>query len=236
MAPATPQYPIGQLPKHRVTFTRPFLMTGVDYCGPFYIKEKKHRNTKKIKTYAAIFVCFSTKAVHVELVSDLTSEAFLAALKRFFARRGKCSDIYSDNATTFTGANRELEQIHTLLTIEKNTQIHNYLGTNSIQWHFIPPRAPNFGGLWEAAVKSFKHHLLRIMGNTLFTYEELSTCLIEIEAILNSRPLTPLSTDPNDLNPLTPGHFLIGDSLTSTPECDLTVLKAGRLSSWQHIQ
>ncbi|XP_043262434.1 uncharacterized protein LOC122403144 [Colletes gigas] len=74
------------------------------------------------------------------------------------------------------------------------------------------------------------------MGNNLFTFEELSTCLIEIEAILNSRPLTPLSSDPNDLTPLTPGHFLIGDSITSTPVCDLTSLKAGRLSSWQQVQ
>ncbi|XP_076638833.1 uncharacterized protein LOC143350692 [Colletes latitarsis] len=236
MEPAIPRYPMGQLPGNRVRFIRPFLVAGVDYCGPLYIKEKKHRNTKKLKTYVAIFVCFSTKAVHIELVSDLTSDAFLAALKRFFARRGKCTDIYSDNATTFTGADRELKAIHKTLNVETNNNIHKYLANNGINWHFIPPRAPHFGGLWEAAVKSCKRHLIRLIGNNLFTFEELSTCLIEIEAILNSRPLTPLSSDPNDLTPLTPGHFLIGDSITSTSVCDLTSLKAGRLSSWQQVQ
>jgi hypothetical protein len=102
-----PQYPMGQLPLNRVKFERPFLVVGIDYCGPLYIKEKKHRNTKRLKTYAALFVRFSTQAVHVELVSDLTPEAFLAALRRFFARCGKCTDIYSDNASTFTGANNK---------------------------------------------------------------------------------------------------------------------------------
>ncbi|XP_076629121.1 uncharacterized protein LOC143345645 [Colletes latitarsis] len=231
---AVPQYPLGQLPKNRIIFTRPFLVAGVDYCGPFHIKKKKLRNTKTIKTYTAIFVCFSTKAVHIELVSDLTSDAFLAALKRSIARRGKCSDIYSDNTTTFAGAKNELDR--TINTVTTDKQCHQFLTTNEIQWHFIPPRAPHFGRLWEAAVKSCKYHLIRTMGTRLFTFEELATCLIQIEAILNFRPLTPLSPDPNDLTPLTPGHFLIGDSLTSTPECDLTELKAGRLASWQHVQ
>ncbi|XP_076678236.1 uncharacterized protein LOC143374185 [Andrena cerasifolii] len=232
-----PQYPIGQLPRDRVVLNRPFLVTGVDYCGPFLIKEKKLRNTKKVKTYVAVFVCFSTKAVHLELVSDMTSDAFLAALKRFFARRGKCTDLYSDNGTNFIGASRELQRIHNAILVQDpKDHFQKYLSEQNVRWHFIPPRAPHFGGLWEAAVRSMKHHLMRIVGNAVLTFEGFTTCLAEIEAILNSRPLTPLSSDPNDLSPLTPGHFLIGDSLTSTPECDLTSVKTGRLSSWQHIQ
>lgn len=235
--PKIPAYLMGNLPHDRVRVNRPFLVTGIDYCGPFFIKEKRFRNTKRLKTYVAIFVCFSTKAVHIELVGDLTTEAFLAALKRFFARRGKSTNLYSDNATNFVGADRELTKTLNTMLSENNSQlIHNYLANQGIQWHFIPPRAPHFGGLWEAAVKSFKHHLVRVVGNTLFTFEELLTCLNEIEAILNSRPMIPLSSDPNDLVALTPGHFLIGDSLTSTPECDLSHVKVGRLTSWQQIQ
>ncbi|CAK9816560.1 hypothetical protein ANTQUA_LOCUS9005 [Anthophora quadrimaculata] len=237
LKPISLDYPMGQFPKNRVTVNRPFLIAGVDYCGPIHIKERKHRNLKKIKVYIAVFVCFSTKAVHIELVSDLTSDAFLAALRRFFARRGKSSDIYSDNATNFLGADRELrETLRTILAETQDSPIHNYLLSQNTRWHFIPPRSPHFGGLWEAAVKSLKHHLNRIVRNTLLTFEELNTHLTEIEAILNSRPLTQLSSDPNDLTPLTPGHFLIGDSLTSTPEYDFTSSKVGRLSSWQHLQ
>ncbi len=86
----------------------------------------------------AIFVCFVTKAVHIEIVSDMTSDAFLAAFRRFTARRGPCANIYSDNGTTFIGANRFLQ--------EKSAM-------QGTKWHFIPPTAANFGGLWESAVK-----------------------------------------------------------------------------------
>lgn len=107
---------------------------------------------------------------------------------------------------------------------------------DQINWHFIPPRSPHFGGLWEAAVKSTKHHLRRVMGNSIFTYEQLYTLLVQIESILNSRPLTPLSNDPNDYSILTPGHFLIGDNLTDIPENDITNIQRNRLTHWQHIE
>ena len=105
------QYLMGNLPRDRVTQSRPFLNTGVDYCGPFYIKEKKFRNRSKVKVYCAIFVCFATKDCHIELVTDLTTDTFLAALRRFFARRGKCLNLYSHNATNFVGANKEIKAL-----------------------------------------------------------------------------------------------------------------------------
>jgi hypothetical protein len=104
-----------------------------------------------------------------------------------------------------------------------------------IQWNFIPPRAPNFGGLWEAAVKSTKFHLIKILGSALLTCDEMNTCLSQIESILNSRPLTPLSTDPNDLQPLTPSHFLIGEPLTCFPQENQTNLRQNRLSRYQLV-
>ncbi|XP_076660789.1 uncharacterized protein LOC143364215 [Halictus rubicundus] len=218
----------------RVTETRPFTNIGVDYCGPFFIKERKFRNRAKIKVYVAVFICFSTKAIHLEVVSDMTTEAFVAALKRFIARRGICKNIYSDNGTNFVGANNDLTELSRVLREDK--RVRRFLEDKEISWHFMPALSPHFGGLWEAAVKSFKHHLKRVVGDELFTYEQFATFVTEIEAILNSRPLTPLSSDPNDPQALTPGHFLIGSAMTSLPEVNFNETSSNRLSKWQHIQ
>ncbi|XP_068987608.1 uncharacterized protein [Bombus flavifrons] len=228
---------MGDLPAARITESRPFTNVGIDYCGPFYIKERKDRNRRKIKTYVAIFVCLAVKAVHIELVSDLTSEAFIAALRRFIARRGFCATIYSDNGTNFVGANNELRELRNPLQADDHkVKVQSFLADRRIEWRFIPPNSSHFGGLWEAAVKSFKRHLRRVAGNELLTFENFNKLIIEIESILNSRPLTPISSDPNDLLVLTPGHFLIGDSLTSIRERDFRDTPTNRLSSWQHIQ
>jgi hypothetical protein len=104
---------MGNLPSIRVTPSMPFSHCGVDYAGPILIKEGNRRSKKTIKSYIALFKCFATKAVHIEIVTDATCEAFLAALKRFMARRGKVSSIHSDNATYFTAANRELTKLFT---------------------------------------------------------------------------------------------------------------------------
>lgn len=182
-------------------------------------------------------MCLTTRAVHIELVGDLTTASFLGALRRFFARRGKSKVIYSDNATNFLGADGELKALHSLLNSnEHNDKVKEYLANESIEWKFIPARTPHFGGIWEAAVKSLKHHMRRTIGETLFTYEELSTYMCEIEAVLNSRPLTPMSSDPNDLRPLTPGHFIIGKPLSTIPTENLSNVSTNRLSTWQHIQ
>ena len=197
---------MGELPKNRTIFKRAFLQTGVDFCGPFCIKEKKFQNRNKIKIYACIFVCFATKAVHIEIVSDLTSEAFLACLSRSFSRRRKSSVMYRDNATNFVGEKNELAKISEFSRSHKlNSIISRMLANHHINWYFIPPRSPHFGGLWEAAVKSFKYHLVRVIGNQLLTYGQFTTLATEIEAILNSRPLTPLPSDPNDLAALSRG-------------------------------
>ncbi|XP_076660487.1 uncharacterized protein LOC143363840 [Halictus rubicundus] len=161
----------------------------------------------------------------------------LPALRRFFSRRGRASDIYSDNATNFVGANKEIRELYSFLSDKTNNQaIVESLANQSITWHFIPPRSPHFGGIWEAAVKSLKHHLVRVMGEALLSFEGLLTLTAQIEAVLNSRPLTPISSDPNDLTAITPGHFLIGESLINMPDHDYAQVPDGRLSSWQHIQ
>jgi len=172
--PIASQALMADLPKQRVTISRPFTNTGVDYAGPIHIKESKRRNARMLKAYISVFVCFATKAVHLEIVSDLTSEAFLAALKRFMSRRGRPACIYSDNGTTFVGANKQIKEMYELVNSDQlRATVRQFAHQNEIVWSFIPPHAPHFGGLWEAAVKSAKNHMYRVIGNTNLTFEEM---------------------------------------------------------------
>ncbi|KAJ3666390.1 hypothetical protein Zmor_001833 [Zophobas morio] len=228
---------MGDLPTQRLEPLRPFLRSGIDYTGPVLIKTGPKRSTRTSKAYIALFICFTTKAIHIELVSDLSSEAFLAALNRFISRRGNVLDLFSDNGTNFIGANRYLKELGQFL--KSNTFYENVvkqLRLKNTQWHFIPPRSPHMGGLWEAGVKTLKGHLRRVCGNSSLTFEELYTLLTRIEACVNSRPLSPLSNDPKDFIPLTPGHFLIGEPLTAPIERDLQAIKIPRLTRWQRLE
>ena len=232
--PILSQYLMGNLPSIRTTLSRPFLNVGIDYCGPFLVKEKKYRNRNTIKAYVAVFVCMAIKAIHLEVVEDLSTEGFLAALRRFIARRGTPKSIHCDNGTNFQGAKNELRELYELLSNENHQNSVNHFALNNcIEFHFIPPSSPHFGGLWEASVKNFKMHLKRVAGNSVLTFIEFYTMIVEIESVLNSRPLTAISNDPNDLLALTPGHFLINDSLTNIPAQNFSSLPKNRLSAWQ---
>lgn len=117
-----------------------------------------------------------------------------------------------------------------------NKDISNMLSSENITWKFLPPRGPNFGGLWESGVKSFKYHLKRVVGPARLTLEEFLTIITQIEGILNSRPLSPLPTDTDNFQVLTPGHFLIGKPINSLPEPNLTEKRDNLLNRWQRIQ
>ncbi|XP_011157569.1 uncharacterized protein LOC105194384 [Solenopsis invicta] len=160
-------------------------------------------------------------------------EAFLAAFKRFVSRRGIPSDVYSDNGTNFQGADRELAT--TFRNITGNPDFGSLLASDGTSWHFIPPAALHFGGIWEAGVKSMKHHLRRIVGkHTLI--KEFGILLCEIEACLNSRPILAMTSDPEDFATLTPGHFLIGAPLLTVPEALVIDLNENRLSRYQRVR
>lgn len=202
---------MAELPSERVSVGKPFLYTGVDYAGPFELKTVTGSTEKpKQKCWIAIFVCLKTRAVHIEIVLGLTSIAFIACYERFIARRGRCIKLFSDNGTTFTGTDKELRK-----AIEhwSGQFMLDHLNSKGTEWHFMSPAAPHQGGIYEAAVKSMKFHLKRIVGQKVLPYEQFNTLLTQVEAILNSRPLNPLSDDPKDIQALTPGHFLVGEPL-----------------------
>ena len=180
-------------------------------------------------------MCFSSRAVHIEVASDYTADAFLATFRRFVSRKGLCLHLYSDCGTNFVGADRQLQDLFKAASRD-GQRIMGSLAEEGITWHFNPPAAPHFGGLWEAAVKAVKHHLRRVIGEATLTYEEMATFLAEVEACLNSRPLQALSDDVDDLEALTPGHFLVGAPLKAVPEPSLTEIPSSRLTRWKLLQ
>lgn len=220
---------MGQLPAVRINPHRAFLNSGVDYAGPILIRTSKGRGHQAAKGYICLFICMSTRAIHLEAVTDLTTEAFIAAYRRFVARRGRCLHLWSDNGTNFVGAAKELKTL-----LWKSNDIGEVLANEGTTWHFIPPRMPNCGGLWEAGVRSVKRHLARVNKDTKLTYEEMSTLLAQIEACLNSRPLYRID-DATEMA-LTPAHFLIGEPIVGVPDINYEHKKVTLLTRWQLIQ
>ncbi|XP_017476590.1 PREDICTED: uncharacterized protein LOC108366645 [Rhagoletis zephyria] len=175
----------------------------------------------------------STGAMHLELGGDLSSVSFIAAFKRFTNRRGHCQHVYSDNGTNFVGAERELRT-----AFERcigDDKLTSYFADAQTTWHFNPPSAPHMGGYWEAGIKRIKYHLKRALDSTLLNYEEIATILTEVEACVNSRPICWIPSDVNDFEVLTPGHFIIGESLKGLPDPDLEVFKGTFHQRWQII-
>ncbi|GFT56236.1 integrase catalytic domain-containing protein [Trichonephila clavipes] len=169
---------MGNLPYERVNMAPPFSITGLDLGGPYFVTYKHQRKGVLNKIYVCVCICFVTRAIHLEILSDLTSNAIIATLKRFMSRRGKCSKIFTDNATNFVGANSQLKVFYKTLNFP-DQNLAAYFTEEGIEWNFIPPRAPHMGGLWEAGIKSVKYHLKRAVGRSRLTYEEFETVIIQ---------------------------------------------------------
>ncbi|XP_044766482.1 uncharacterized protein LOC123322598 isoform X2 [Coccinella septempunctata] len=183
----------------------------------------------------AVFVCFTTRAIHLELILSLSTDDFLQAFHRFVSRRGMPAEVFSDNGTTFVKANKDLKSLFNFFK-EQNLEISKAVTDMGIAWHFIPVNSPHFGGIWEAGVKSLKNHLKRVLRSYTFFFFDFQTLLVRIEAVLNSRPICPLTSCPNDLPPLTPAHFLLGRAGTAVPEGTVMHLPENRLSQFQLVQ
>jgi len=225
---------MGDLPSPCVNPSPPFAHTGVDYARHFGILPFVGRGQRPRKHYVALFICLAIKAIHLECVEDYATTGFLAAFRRFVSQRGLSSHMYSDNGMNFQGTDRKLRISFEAVRSDPTLQVA--LANDGVQWHFIPPAAPHFGGLWEAGVKSLKFHLRRVVSSRTLSKTEFATLLYQIEGCLNSRPIAPLSDDRSDLSALTSGHFLIGRPLVALPEESILDVNANRLSRWQFVQ
>lgn len=225
---------MGSLPAARTkTMQKPFAYTGTDLCGPFRYNAMRARGVVTNKGYVVIFICLTTRAIHIELVCDMSAEAFVAAFRRLMGRRGHVRHLYCDNGGNFTKGNTILNFESEQAMEKYNIKIAQEVGAMQTKFHFNPAYSPWMGGIWERGVGSIKYHLKRTMGDRILSYEELTTVLVQIEAILNSRPIAPLSENPEDLDVLTPGHFLVGEALTASIESDYLNLKADHLTRWE---
>ncbi len=227
---------MGMLPTSRVTLQPPFDKCGVDFAGPITLKEGATRKPVKFKSYLCLFVCMSTRCVHIEIVKTLETNEFMAALQRFANRRGMPSEIFSDNGSNFIGAAKEINDISSMLRKSKHS-ISVVESQHGVKWHFNPPRAPHFGGLWEAGVKIMKKQIRKIIEPHPLRLDEMWNITTHVEAVLNSRPLVPLEkVESEDELALTPAHFLIGRPMRAPPTPAASAAKITSLRRWQLVQ
>ena len=204
---------MGELPKERVTADNPaFTSVGIDCFGPFTVK----RGRTETKRYGVVFTCMASRAIHLEIVYNLSADSFIDSFRRFIARRGQPVTVFSDNGTNFVGAVRELS---TSVEEWNDLQMKDWLKQNNINWKFNPPAASNFGGAWEREIRTIRKTFNAVtqLQNIRLNDEELYTLMCEIEGILNSRPITPVSDDPNDFEALTPNHLLLARNPVTFP-------------------
>ena len=192
------------LPKLRLQSSlRAFEKVGVDYGGPFLTKQGRGRT--RAKCYLCLFTCLTTRAVHLEMSYSLDTDSFINAFTRMTSRRGTPTYVISDNGTNFTGAERELRELVEALDADRISKKPANITP------FNPPCASHFGGVFEALINSAKKAIKGILGDADVTDEELHTAICGAEQLLNSQPITYVSSDPNDLSPFTPSHFLVGE-------------------------
>ena len=205
------------LPHARTQEGRPFEVTSVDFTGALYVRD--HGN--ETKAYICLFTCGLSRAIHLEVVRDLSVDTFMQAFRRFAARKSLPRLLLSDNASTYVSAAKELEQLFSSDKLEES------LSTRGVQWKFIPVRAPWYGGFWEHLIGMTKSVLKKILGRSFITFEALQMLAVEIEGALNDHPLTYLSADISDPDPLTPSHLLYGRRIMSLP---YTTVEDGEIS------
>lgn len=223
---------MGNMPRQRLVPGFPFETLGLDFAGPFLILNRKGRGSRLIKCYLCLFICLRYKCVHLEAVSDLSRDAFILTLHRFVSRRGKPSEIFGDNGRNFVSAAKEINKF---IKVHANS-LTEFASQEGIKFNFSPPYAPHFGGIFEAGIKSAKYHVKRVMGNSHLTFEEISTLFTQVEAVLNSRPLCPLSSSPDDFLCLTPGNFLIGRALNALPTPHVEDCNENHLQRYARLQ
>ena len=197
--PSAPE--MAPLPPTRFDGRHLFSSAGIDFFGPFYVRHLRRR----LKQYGFLATCMATRVVHLEVAHALDADSCLLPLRRFFSRRGKPRYLFSDNGANFVGSCREIRKKFQLA--EK--RLGERLSAQDIEWHFNPSAAPHMGGVWKQLVQNVKQYLAVVLGSQVLTDEVLNTAFTEVQLIVNSRPLTHVSTDPTDMGALTPNHLLL---------------------------
>ena len=197
------------LPPCRVDEGPPFVNTGVDFAGPLLLSNKSNESSKY---YVCLFTCMSTRAIHLELVESLSVEAFLRAFRRFVGRRGLPAKMLSDNAKTYKSAAKEVRKLL------RTPRLFEALALQGVKWQFITERSPWEGGAWERMIRSVKRCIVKVVGRAMLDFNEMNTILVEIEGVINSRPITYVHDDSEGISyPLTPSHLVNGRNLSHLP-------------------
>ena len=220
---------MADLPQDRVTAGKaPFTNVGVDCFGPFVIK----RGRSQVKRYGCLFTCLCTRAIHIEKLDTMDTDSFILALRRFESRRGRPEILRSDNGTNFKGAQRELRDA---IRLWNKDQIHEYMLQKEIQWIFNTPTASHMGGVWERQIRTVRKVLNSLGGQKGLKDKVLNTLFCEVEAIVNSRPITVVSDNPDDMEALTPNHILMLRSGFSLPPGQFCIQDCYK-REWKHVQ
>nr|XP_061835547.1 uncharacterized protein LOC133618822 [Nerophis lumbriciformis] len=227
---ARPSVPkMADLPPARLRFFKPaFFSTGMDCFGPFQVKVGRRTE----KRWGIIFKCLTTRGVHLDLLTTIDADSFLMALRRFIARRGTPAELLCDCGTNFKGGERELREAFSALSPDLQQQ----LAKQKIDFHFNPPAAPHFGGAWEREIRSVKTALYTTVGTQSVSEEVLRTVLLEVEGILNSKPLRYVSSSITDLDPVTPNSLLMGRPDGSLPQIVYPETELLSRRRWRHSQ
>ncbi|XP_049284605.1 uncharacterized protein LOC125764417 [Anopheles funestus] len=223
--------PMAPLPAQRLTsHVRAFTYVGLDYFGPLFVRRGRARE----KRWVALFTCLTVRAIHLEVVSSLSTDSCIMAVRRFVARRGSPVEFFSDNGTNFQGASQQLRRE---IDARNETLATTFTNANT-RWTFNPPGAPHMGGVWERMVRSVKAAIGTVAELQRTPHDEtLLTVMAEAEGMINSRPLKYLPLDSASQEALTPNHFLMGSSsgVKQRPVAS-TSLQAGLQSSWKMTQ
>ena len=228
---------MADLPVQRLTPALPFTYVGLDVFGPWQVVTRRTRGGVAYnKRWAVIFTCLTIRAVHIELIESMDTSSFINALRRFLAVRGPVKQLRSDCGTNFVGARNEL----TAATKEMdNGNIATYLANEGCEWTFNPPHASHAGGVWERMIgiaRRILDAMLSEVASKRLTHEVLSTLMAEVTAIVNNRPLTPVSEDPEAPEILTPFTLLTQKSTALTGTPGRFASKDLHAAQWRQVQ
>lgn len=225
---------MAELPSFRTRQARPFTFVGTDYAGYFEIKASERKNAPTTKAYIALFMCLTTKAFHLEVACDLSSAEFIMVFENFIARRGIPNTVWSDNATNYIGAEREIHELHEQW-LKQTSDVTRLMASKRIVFKHIPARASHMAGIWERAVSQVKYHLKRVMKDTKLTARRFDHVLKQIECCLNSRPLWAVTPTEDDIEVITPSHFFNFEPINTLPRPDLEHIPMNRLDQYQYL-